>query len=183
MLNLICEIYKNTFPFYTHSLTHWRWMTHIWVSKLTIIGSDNGLSPGRRQAIIWNNAVILLIAPLGTNFSEILIKIQTFSFKKIHLKMSSRKWRPFCLGLNVLTVRWCQCLKPFLVEFKALLILYNQYCCWPGNARIWHPRHGVGVTKAPFVSFSIKEMFDFEKKYLLPMFFESLSYLTGVTAA
>ena len=77
-------------------------VTHIWVIKLTIIGSDNGLSPGRRQAIIWTNAGILLIGPLGTNFIEILIRIQTFSFKKMHLKMSSAKWRPFCLGLNVL---------------------------------------------------------------------------------
>ena len=72
---------------------------HIWVGKLTIIGSDNGLSPGRRQAIIRNNAGILL---MGTNFSEILIAIETFSFKKMHLKISSAKWRPFCLGLNVL---------------------------------------------------------------------------------
>ena len=77
-------------------------MTHICVSKLTIIGSDNGLSPGRRQAIIWTNAGILLIGHWGTTFSEILIGIQTFSFKKMHLKMSSAKWRPFCLGLNVL---------------------------------------------------------------------------------
>ena len=46
-------------------------MTHICVGNLTIIGSDNGLSPGRRQAIIWPNAGILLIGPLGTNFSEI----------------------------------------------------------------------------------------------------------------
>ena len=84
-------------------LTHWGRVTHICVSKLTIIVSDNGLSPGRRQAIIWNNAGILLIRPLGTNFSEILIKIYTFSFKKIHLNMSSGKWRPSCLGLNVLT--------------------------------------------------------------------------------
>ena len=83
-------------------LTHWGRVTHICVAKLTIIGSDNGLSPGRRQAIIWTNAGILLIRPLGTNFSEILIRIQTFSFKKMHLKMSSPKWRPFCLGLNVL---------------------------------------------------------------------------------
>ena len=65
--------------------------------------SDNGLSPGRRQAIIWTNAGILLIGPLGSNFSEILIEILTFSFKKIHLNMSSAKWRPYCLGLNVLT--------------------------------------------------------------------------------
>ena len=54
-------------------LTHWGRVTHIYVSKLTIIGSDNGLSPGRRQAIIWTNAGILLIRTLVTNFSEILI--------------------------------------------------------------------------------------------------------------
>ena len=83
-------------------LTHWGRVTHICVNKLTIIGSDNGLSPGRRQAIIWTNVGILLIGPLGTNFSEILIEIKTFSFKKMHLKMSSGKWQPSCLGLNVL---------------------------------------------------------------------------------
>ena len=73
------------------------------VAYLTIIGSDNGLSPSRRQAIIWTNVRILLIRPLGANFSEILIEIYTFSFKKMHLKMSSAKRRPFCLGLNLLT--------------------------------------------------------------------------------
>ena len=77
-------------------------MTHICVGNLAIIGSDNGLSPGRRQAIIWTNAGILLIGHLGTNFSEIWIWIQTFSFKKMHFKMASAKWRPFCLSLNVL---------------------------------------------------------------------------------
>ena len=85
------------------SLTHWGRMTHICVSNLTIIGPDNGLSPGRRQAFIWTNARILLIGPWGRNFSEILIGIHTFSFKKIHLKISA-KWRPFCLGLKVLTL-------------------------------------------------------------------------------
>ena len=65
-------------------------MTHIWVSKLTIISSDNGLSPGRRQAIIWTNAGILLIGPLGRNLSKILIGIQTFSFKKMQLKCRLR---------------------------------------------------------------------------------------------
>ena len=79
-------------------------MTHICVSKLTIIGSDNGLSPSRRQAIIWTNAGILLIGLIGTNFSEILIKILTSSFKKMRLKVSSAKRRPFCLGLNVLNL-------------------------------------------------------------------------------
>ena len=45
------------------SLTHWGRMTHLCVSKLTSIALDNGLSPGRRQAIIWTNAWILLIGP------------------------------------------------------------------------------------------------------------------------
>ena len=84
-------------------LTHWGWVTHICVSKLASIVSDNGLSPGRRQAIIWTNTVILLIGPLGTNFIEILIDILSFSFKKMHLKVSSAKWRPFCFGHNVLS--------------------------------------------------------------------------------
>ena len=83
-------------------LTHWGRVTHICVSKLTIIGSGYGLSPGRRQAIIWTNDGILLIGPLTTNFSDIFIEIHTFSFKKKN-KMLLGKWRPFCLGLNVLT--------------------------------------------------------------------------------
>ena len=70
---------------------------------ITIIASDNGLSPGRRQAIIWTSAGILLIGPLGTNFSEIFIEIITFSFKKMRLKVSSAKWRPCRSVLNVLS--------------------------------------------------------------------------------
>ena len=62
--------------------THWGGVTHICIGKLTIIGSDNGLSPGLRQAIIWTNAEILLTGPLGTDFSEILTRIDTFSLKK-----------------------------------------------------------------------------------------------------
>ena len=86
------------------ALTHWGRMTHICVSKLTTFGSDNGLSPARRQAIIWTNAGTLLNQTLGTNFSEILRKIHTFSFKKMHMKMSSGKCRPSCLGLDVFKI-------------------------------------------------------------------------------
>ena len=79
-------------------------MTHICISKLIIIAPDNGLSPGQHQAIIWTNAGILLTAPLGTNFSEILIEIYTFSLKKkMQLKMLSNKRWPFYLSLNMLT--------------------------------------------------------------------------------
>ena len=76
------------------TLNWWGWVPHVGlcVSKLTIIGSDNGLSPGS-----WTNAGILSIESLGTNFSEILIEIYTFSFKKMHLKMSSARWRPITI--------------------------------------------------------------------------------------
>ena len=49
-----------------------------------------------------HNAGILLIEPLEINFSEILIEIHTFSFKKMHFKMLSGKWRLFDLSLNEL---------------------------------------------------------------------------------
>ena len=52
----------------------------------------------RRQAITWTNADKLSIRLLGTNFSQIRIEIRKFSFMKMHLKMSSAKWRPFCPG-------------------------------------------------------------------------------------
>ena len=77
-------------------------MTHKCFSKLISIGSDNGLSPEWRQANIWTNTGILFIRPIGTNFNEISIEIHRFSFKKIHLKMSSGKWSPFCLDSNEL---------------------------------------------------------------------------------
>ena len=92
---------SSKFPKYY--LTHWGWVIHICLSKQTITDSDNGLLPGQRQVIIWTNAGILLIRPLQTNFSEILFKIHTFSFKKMHLKISSGIWGPFCLSLDVLT--------------------------------------------------------------------------------
>ena len=106
-------------------------MTHICVSKLTIIGSDNGLSPGRRQAIIWTNAGILLIGPLGTNFSESLIKIHTFSFKKMRLKVSTAKWRPSCLCLNVLKGA------PAVVCWITVYWLYSQKCARMYMLKMW----------------------------------------------
>ena len=85
------------------SLTHWGQVTHICVSKLTIIGSDNGLSPSRHQAIIWTYAGILLIRPWGTSFSAILIEIDVFWLKKMHLRnvghvVSASMWPRRALG-------------------------------------------------------------------------------------
>ena len=77
-----------------------KWCIYV-SAKYGTIGADNGLSLVWCQAITWTNSDILSIRPLRTNFSEIWIKIQNFSFMKTHLKMSSAKWQPFCLSLNV----------------------------------------------------------------------------------
>ena len=114
-------------------------MTHLCVGKLTIIGPDNGLSPVRRQAIIWTNAGISLIGPLGTKFSQILIAIHTFSFKKMHPKLSSAKWRPFFLGLNVLMHNHTKSNLPMLKSSHVNILV------------IWDMRHGLHWPPSPLL--------------------------------
>ena len=138
------------------SLTHWVRMTHICVINLTIIGSDNGLSPGRRQAIFLTNAGILLIGPLRINFSEILIENYTFSFKKMHWKMSSGNWRPFCLGLSVLT-RVChnKC-QSYLSHFRHILNLADTRQHISDYLYVWRNIHQKDTAKNAlkmFISF------------------------------
>ena len=102
MMSSIPQIWSRISDSQKH-LAHWCRMTHICVSDLTSMGSDDGLSPDRHQAIIRTNAGILLMRPLGTNYSKILIEILIlFSFKKMSLKVSSAKRWPFCRGLNEL---------------------------------------------------------------------------------
>ena len=84
----------------SHSyLTHWGRVTHTCVSKLTIVGSDNGLSPGRRQAIIWTNDGILSIGPLRNkpqwNINQnSYISIQENAFENIVCEMAAILSRP-----------------------------------------------------------------------------------------
>ena len=109
---------------------------YICVSKLTIIGSYNGLSSGGRQAIICTNVGTSLIGPLRTNFGKILIKIDIFSYEKMHLKMSSGNLRPFCLGLNVLKCSDFSFRPSLWVDFWWRLT-HSQLCicCWPSTVR------------------------------------------------
>ena len=83
--------------------SHWGQVTHICVVD-------------RCQAIIWSNAGILSIGPIGTNFSEILIGIQIFSFKKVHLKTSSAKfkWSDFLCTFRI------QCLSHLQPHYKEI---------------------------------------------------------------
>ena len=96
---------KSTFSGLASStaLIHWGRVTHMCVSELTIIGSDNGLSPGRRQAIIWtrewwNIVNWTLRNKLQWNFiRNSNIFIQQNALENVVCEMAS-----ICLGLNVL---------------------------------------------------------------------------------
>ena len=83
LTSTLIAIDKVIYPNMTWQLIEAEWRIYASVT-LTTIGSNNGLSPGRRQAIIRTNAGMLLMEPLGTNFSEFLIKIHSFSFKKMY---------------------------------------------------------------------------------------------------
>ena len=112
----------------------WGQVTHMRISKLTIIGSDNGLSPDRRQAIIGTSTGILSIQTLGTNFSEMLGEIHIFSFKKIHLKMWYGKWRPFCLCINVL-MPWSSV--SLQIQQRRRRWLCSRTLFWQHLLRVW----------------------------------------------
>ena len=110
-------------------------MTHISASKLTTTGSDNGLSPDRRQAIIWTKAGMLLIGPLGTNVSEILgafsnIFIQENEFESVVCEIAAILSRP-------------QCVKPRCVRIAALC----GFIRWPCYAKIVMSSIRVGAIK------------------------------------
>ena len=133
-----------------HGLTHWGRVTHKSVSKLTIIASDNDLSPGRHQAIIWTSAGVLLIVHLGTNFSEILIEIITFSFKKMRLKsvceVASILSRPQCVKSPQVTTKGLRHktrdghfthLLTLTVSYNLNIFIYNNICVLNDAQVIW----------------------------------------------
>ena len=113
-------------------------MTHICVSKLTIIGSGNGLSPGRRQAIIWTNVGILLIQTLGTNFSEILGEIHSFSFREntfenvicvIASIWSRPQWVKNCFETSLLNLEQSSDCRVTMIQHLGVRYLYSKFDC------------------------------------------------------
>ena len=86
--------------------SRWGRVTHICVSDLPDIGSDNGLSPGRRQAIIWTTAGLLLIWTLGTNTVKSYAKSIHFHSRKCVWKSRLRNGvhlsQPQCVRVPVM---------------------------------------------------------------------------------
>ena len=98
-------IYQNAFQ--NVCLTHWGRVTHICVGNLTIIGWDMWLvawmAPSHYLNQCWNIVNWTPRSKHQWNFN----RNSKFSFKKMYFKMLSAKWRPFCLGLNVLSCPFC----------------------------------------------------------------------------
>ena len=122
------------------SLLIMAWWRHKATDILASIGSGNGLVPVRRQAITWISADLLFIRTPGTNFNDILFDIKRFSFEKMHWKISSAKYRPYCSGLAVLNNK---CLAPnwFYGRSTRYTMLVVKYSRWSwnidGSRRSW----------------------------------------------
>ena len=109
------ELENHTFSG-TNDLSHWGLvMPYAILWSLVIIGSDSGLLPVQYQATNSTNADLLSIRRLEPYFSEMSFEIRAFSFNKMHLKMLSAKWQPFCSCFIVLRCLLCSrgdhCLK------------------------------------------------------------------------
>ena len=81
---------------------------HLCIRKLANIGSVSGLLPGRHQTIIWTNAgiLLLLMGPLGANFSENLIELNSYifiqenAFGNVVWKMATILSQPECVKFS-----------------------------------------------------------------------------------
>ena len=113
--------------------TNWGRVTHICVSNVTIIDSDNGLAPGRGQAIIWTDARILLIRTWGTNFSEILrsqnsyIFIQENLLENVVCKMAYISSGPHCIRLDCICLTTTRVLRDTLAVLSVSMWWYSMF--------------------------------------------------------
>ena len=129
-------------------LTDWGRVTHIWVSKVTIFCSDNGLvglvgawlAPSHYLNQCWYIVNSNCRNKRQWKFNRNL----NIFIKEMHLEMSSAKRRPFSLGLNVLTFRWgkWKCLPLFALDFKIYLNQLRWRQSWDNkmceNKRMWY---------------------------------------------
>ena len=124
---------------YTHTVLNYPPYCRIYATVNHVsIGSDNGLSPIRRQAIIWISSDLLSIRPSGTNFSEMITKIQKFSFTKMHMKISSAKRWPFVQGWGLgWGWRWVKLCHTWLEIIPAEPFIQPEHSCGCQFLRAW----------------------------------------------
>ena len=142
---LYFDVYKHIWA--QQGLTHWGWVSHIWVSKITIIGSDDGLSPGQRHVIIWSNAGIFVNWTLGNklqwNFHRNqCIFIQENAFENV-CEMTAILSQPQCVNsLWPRDVIWWQGSRSTLAQVMACCLTapsHHLNQCWPMISEVlWH---------------------------------------------
>ena len=134
MLSARCPPFRSSLDL----LTHWGRVTHICVGKLTIIGSDNGLSPERRQAITGTNDGLLSIGPLGTNYGDTSKHNNFYS-----IKMLSAIYPPFPSSLALLAPLPCQVACPVHVIGPIPMTRQgkSQRKTRPANLSTWNLSH------------------------------------------
>ena len=111
--------------------THWGRVTHICVSKLTIMGPDNGLSPGRHHHLnqCWNN----VNSTLGNKLQWNLNRNSNNFIHENAFESVVWKWRPFCLGPNEFG---CLHLGQWPMTYLMTLSDWTMSCQpWPPRAR------------------------------------------------
>ena len=111
--------------------------THLPLVNQVSIGSDSGLSPIRRQAIILTNTELLSTGPIGTNCIDIFNTNTKLPFTKMHMKMSSDKWRTFYPGGDELKWRYgrtCRMAISCVCRYNGQSLIYTWLCMC-----VWKP--------------------------------------------
>ena len=111
-------------------LTHWSRVTHICVSKLTNIGSDNGLPPSRRQAIISTKCWYIVNWSLGNKFQWNLnqnqyIFIQENAFESVVCEMAAILSQPQCVKLSIMCCHIPHMLSWLVLFWKSTKMDFN----------------------------------------------------------
>ena len=120
------------------TLTHWGRVTDICVSILTITGSDNGLSPGRRETIIWTDDGIALIGALGSKLQWNLNRnlysfIQENEFVNVIWKLAVTFFRPQYVN-NFIRVTKSNFSIPLIRRFCRIIKTLHRVYVWHGRS-------------------------------------------------
>ena len=132
----------------------WRIYTSV---NYAIIYSDNGLSSDRCQTIVWPDDGIFFIKLLGTNLSEIWIKIQESPRMKITLESEFAKCRPFSLSVHVLARL---AMEPNIKFWRTRSMCMMNEWVWSGRKIFNYPRH-LNLSIAPLMVGSQKSTFKY----------------------
>ena len=132
---MICDIVINSSTYGAAYMRPWIWSVLLPVMACRLFGAK---------------PLPEAIGPLGTNSNAIWIKIQNFSFRNIHLEMSSLRWQTLCRVGGCNCAKWLNHSAPGNIKIMIVCIEFVQYLSlhltierWMESAllvRCQHPR-------------------------------------------